>query len=93
MKDHANKISETIHISLYKFELILISKSAFIDASAHEIHHRIILHAIVQKTIDMIRLENDNRIFSSFSLCNRAIIRNIHRKAIGSIHMISIISE
>lgn len=65
MKDPAKRISEIIQISSYKSQSISISKRASIDHSAHAIHHRIILHAIHQKTIDINKLVRENRIFDS----------------------------
>ena len=53
------------HISAYKSESMLTSKRASIDARAPEIHHRIMLHAIHQKTIDINKLVRENRIFCS----------------------------
>ncbi len=74
-----------VQISRYKSESILTSKSASIDAKAPEIHHRTMLHAIHQKTMDMNRLVRENRIFCSCFLCNRAMISGIQSKARGMI--------
>ena len=76
---------EIIKISPYKSESILTSKSASIDAKAPEIHHRTMLHAIHQKTMDMNRLVRENRIFCSCFLCNKAMIRGIQSNVIGII--------
>jgi hypothetical protein len=67
-KEPARRISDISHISAYKSQSISTSKSASIDAKAPEIHHRIMLHAIHPKTIDMNKLVHENRIFDSFFL-------------------------
>ena len=76
---------EIIQISPYKSESILTSKSASIEAKAPEIHHRTMLHAIHQKTMDMNKLVHENRIFCSCVLCNMAMIRGIQSNARGRI--------
>ena len=76
---------EIIQISPYNSESILTSKSASIDAKAPEIHHRTMLHAIHQKTMDMNRLVSENRIFCLFFLCNMAMISGIQSNARGRI--------
>jgi hypothetical protein len=85
MKEPAKRIFDTSHISVYKSESILISKRASIDAKAPAIHHRIILHAIHPKTIEMNKLVHENRIFDSSFLWKRAIIKGMHRVAKGRI--------
>ncbi len=74
-----------VQISRYNSESILTSKSASIDAKAPAIHHRTMLHAIHQKTMDMNKLVRENRIFCSCFLCNRAMIRGIQSNARGRI--------
>ena len=76
---------EIIQISPYNSELILTSKTASIDAKAPEIHHRTMLHAIHQKTMDINKLVHENRIFCSCFLCNMAMIRGIQSNARGRI--------
>ena len=76
---------EIIQISPYNSESILTSKSASIDAKAPEIHHRTMLHAIHQKTMDINKLVHENRIFCSCFLCNSAIISGIQSKSRGII--------
>ena len=76
---------EIIQISPYNSESILTSKSASIDAKALAIHHRTMLHAIHQKTMDMSKLVHENRIFCSCFLCNKAIIKEIQSRARGII--------
>lgn len=71
------------HISVYKSESMLTSKSVSIDANAQEIHHRIMLHAINQKTIDINKLVHENRIFCSSFLWKNAMISGIHKKTSG----------
>jgi len=85
MKDPAKRISEMIHISSYKSQSMLTSKSASIDANAQAIHHRIMLHAIHQKTMDINKLVQENRIFDSCFLWKRAMIKGIHKRANGRI--------
>lgn len=77
---------EIIQISPYNSESILTSKSASIDAKAPAIHHRTMLHAIHQKTMDMNKLVHENRIFCSCFLCNRAMIKGIQSNVKGRIH-------
>ena len=77
---------EIIQISPYNSESILTSKSASIEAKAPEIHHRTMLHAIHQKTMDINKLVHENRIFCSCFLCNRAMISGIQSNARGRIH-------
>ena len=74
---------EIIQMSPYKSESILTSQSASIDANAPEIHHRIILQAIHQKTIAINKLVRENRIFCSCFLCNNAIISGIQSNDSG----------
>ena len=93
MKDHVNKIPKIIRISVYRSLLMLISKRVSVDASAHEIHHHNIVHAIIQNIIDMNKLWIENRIFCSFWLCIIAIIEMSTNKDKGSIHMYSSHSE
>ena len=76
---------EIIQISPYNSESILTSKSASIDAKAPAIHHRTMLHAIHQKTMDINKLVHENRIFCSCFLCNSAMIRGIQSNARGRI--------
>ena len=82
-----------VQISRYNSESILTSKSASIDAKAPEIHHRTMLHAIHQKTMDINKLVHENRIFCSSFLCNIAIINKIHSTAKGSTHKYGKICE
>ena len=84
---------EIIQISPYNSESILTSKSASIEAKAPEIHHRTILQAIHQKTMDINKLVHENRIFCSCFLCNRAIISGIQSNARGRIRKYSNHSE
>lgn len=74
-----------VQISRYNSESILTSKSASIDAKAPAIHHRTMLHAIHQKTMDMNKLVRENRIFCSCFLCNRAMISGIQSNVRGRI--------
>ena len=64
---------------------MLTSKSASIDAKAPEIHHRTISHANNQKSIDINRLVQENRIFDSCFLWKRAMIKGIHKRVNGRI--------
>ena len=66
---------------------MLTSKSALIDASAQEIHHHSMLQAIIQNIIDIIKLEKQYQVFCSFFLFNKAMIKTIHSKVKGSIHI------
>lgn len=75
------------HMSAYKSESILTSKSALIDAKAPDIHHRTMLHAIHPKMMAINKLVHENRIFDSVFLCNKAMIRGIHNNAIGRIRI------
>ena len=65
MKDHVRRISDINHMSAYKSQSILTSKSASIDAKAPEIHHRTMSHASNQKSKDTNKLVRENRIFDS----------------------------
>lgn len=93
MNDPAKSTSDINQISAYKSESMLISNSASIDAKAQEIHHRIMLHAIHQKTIAMNKLVRENRIFDSCFLWKRAMIRGIHKRARGRIRIYNSDSE
>jgi PP-loop superfamily ATP-utilizing enzyme len=93
MKDSARRISDINHMSAYKSQSMSTSKSASIDHKAHAIHHRTMLHAIHQKTIDTNKLVQENRIFDSCFLCNRAVINGIQSSASGRIRMYNRDSE
>ena len=93
MKDPARRISDINHMSAYKSQSILTSKSASIDAKAPEIHHRTISHASNQKSIDTNKLVQENRIFDSYFLWKMAMIRGIHKRANGRIRTYNSDSE
>ena len=83
MKDHAKRISDINQMSQYILKSMQTPKRLLIVAKAHEIHHRIMLHTIHQRIIDIIKLVRENRIFDSFFLCSSAIISGIQSKASG----------
>ena len=81
------------HMSAYKSQSMLTSKSASIEAKAPEIPHRIMLHAIHQKTIDTNKLVQENRIFDSCFLWNMAVVSGIQSRASGIIRIYNMDSE
>ena len=81
------------HISAYKSQSISTSKRASIDAKAPEVHHRIMLHAIHPKMIDMNKLVHENRILDPCFLWKIAMIIGIQRSASGRIRIYNNHSE